>query len=71
MKKMAKGGVIKNRMRVGTKFKGQINGEVFEIVDETVKDNKTYWKVKHLKSGKTYEYDKRYIEHLLVWILEE
>lgn len=58
-----------NNMRVGTKFRGQINGEVFQIVDETVKDNKTYYKTKHLKSGKAYEYTKEYIEHLQIEII--
>ena len=58
-------------MNVGTKFKGQVNGELFEIVDEFVKDNKTYFKIKHLKSGKIYELEKQYIENLLICEVKE
>ena len=58
-------------MKVGTKFKGQINNEVFEIIKEVVKGSKTYYKIKHLKSGKIYELEKEYIDHLLVdWDME-
>lgn len=56
-------------MTVGTKFKGQINNEIFEIIKETVKNNKTYFKIKHLKSGKVYELEKQYVEHLQVEII--
>ena len=56
-------------MQVGTKFKGQINNEVFEIIEEINKGNKTYFKIKHLKSGKVYETEKRFVEHLLVEII--
>lgn len=59
----------RNNMTVGTKFKGQINNEIFEIIKETVKNNKTYFKIKHLKSGKVYEQEKQYVEHLLVEII--
>lgn len=56
-------------MKVGTKFKGQINNEVFEIVKETTKGDETYFKIKHLKTGKIYELTKNYVEHLLVEII--
>ena len=32
------------KMQVGTKFKGQINGEVFEIIKEISKNDKLYFK---------------------------
>jgi hypothetical protein len=57
-------------MEVGTKFKGLINGEVFEIVEITEKHNQTYYKIKHLKSNKTFEHTKRFIECLQIGILE-
>ena len=53
-------------MQVGTKFKGQINNEVFEIIEEINRSNKIYFKVKQLKSGNIYEHEKQFIEHLLV-----
>lgn len=53
-------------LKIGTKFKGQVNGELFEIVDEFAKDNKAFFKIKHLKSGKIYELEKQYFEHLLI-----
>lgn len=56
-------------MKVGTKFKGLINGEIFEIVDKVEKDKKTYYKTKHLKSGKVFEYSKQYVDHLQIEIL--
>ena len=56
-------------MKVGTKFKGQINNEVFEIVKETPKGKETYFKIKHLKTGKIYKLTKNYVEHLLVEII--
>ena len=56
-------------MQVGTKFKGKINNEVFEIVKEITKSDETYFKIKHLKSGKVYELTKNYVEHLLVEII--
>lgn len=56
-------------MTVGTKFKSQTNNDVFEIVKETTKNNKIYFKVKHPKSGKVYELEKQYVEHLLIDII--
>lgn len=56
-------------MTIGTKFKGQINGEVFEIIKEYQKGMRIYQKIKHLKSGKIYEFAKEYIEHLQVEIV--
>lgn len=53
-------------MKVGDKFRGQVNNELFEVVGEYAKDGKEYFKVKHIKSGKIYELEKRYIEHLLI-----
>lgn len=58
-------------MNVGTKFKGQVNGELFEIVDEFTKDNKAFFKIKHLKNGKIYELEKQYVEHLLIDVVKE
>lgn len=57
------------KMQVGTKFKGQINKEVFEIVEEKTKGDETYFKIKHLRTGKIYELTKNYVEHLLVEII--
>ena len=57
-------------MKVGDKFKGQINNELFEIVDKYTKDGKAYFKVKHIKSGKVYELEKQYVEHLLIENIE-
>lgn len=56
-------------MTVGTKFKGQINNEVFEIIKEQQKGERVYFKVKNLKSGKVYELPKQYVEHLQVEII--
>ena len=57
---------------VGKKYRGIINGELFEIVGELVKDGKTYYKMKHLKTGKVYDFEKRHFEHLLLEeLLEE
>lgn len=53
-------------MKVGDKFKGQINNELFEIVGEYTKDGKVYFWVEHIKSGKVYEFEKQYVEHLLI-----
>ena len=57
---------------VGKKYRGIINGELFEIVGEFVKDGKTSYKMKHLKTGKVYDFGKRHLENLLLKeVLEE
>jgi hypothetical protein len=53
----------------GTQFRGLMNGEVFEIVDVFERNKRVYYKFKHLKSGKLFEYSKQYVEHLQIEIL--
>lgn len=58
-------------MKIGTKIKGKINNEIFEIVDIYVENNKTYYALNHLKTGKTYKHSKTFVEHLLIDIIVE
>jgi hypothetical protein len=56
-------------MKVGTKFRGLINNELFEVVDITETNNSTQYKIKHLKSGKVFCHSKQFVEHLQIEIL--
>lgn len=56
-------------MKIGDRFKGKVNNELFEIIAEYIKDNKVYFWVNHLKSGKVYELEKQYLEHLLIEVI--
>lgn len=58
-------------MTIGTKIKGKINNEIFEIVNIFEENGKTYYCLKHLKSGKTFKHAKKYVEHLLIDIITE
>ena len=56
-------------MKIGTKIKGKINNEIFEIVNVFIENGETYYELKHLKSGKTFKHSKNYVEHLLIDII--
>ena len=53
-------------MKVGDKFRGKVNNELFEIVDECKRNGRIHFKIKHIKSGKIQEVSRQYITHLLI-----
>jgi hypothetical protein len=56
-------------MNAGTRFRGIINNEVFEVVEIYTANNKPYCKIKHLKSGKVFNHSMQFVEHLQIEIL--
>lgn len=57
-------------MKIGDKFRGKINNELFEIVDEYTRNGRIHYKIKHIKSGKIQEVSRQYITHLLIEEIE-
>lgn len=55
---------------IGTKFKGLISKETFEIIGIKKADNgEEYYSVKHLKTGNVYSHSTSFVEHLQIELL--
>lgn len=58
------------KFEIGTKFRGIINGEEFEIIDLKVGSNgKEYYSVKHIKSGEITNPSTAFVEHLQIEVI--
>ena len=51
---------------VGTKFKGKINGNHFEIVKIETNKSGTYFNIKDLQTGKIFIHNEDFIKHLQI-----
>lgn len=56
-------------MKIGDKFKGKINGAVFKVVDKYTENDRYYYAVEDIKTGKVYHHSIEFIEHLQIEIL--
>lgn len=54
------------KFQIGDKYRGEINKEIFEVVNQIIQNGKRYIVFKHERTQETFNYELRHAQELLL-----